>query len=149
MLWRMLLTLPQSRLGQLASATTEEEVSRLCDDYSIIHNEYFFDRHARNFNSILNFYRTGKMHIQGLTKIHNLHPKCSPCQREAVHLLTVKMLSIGSWMSLTLRDAARRCRRACKSPTRAELIAVTVGDDKIAFIAEYVQSVCVKMNVNL
>ena len=62
----MLLTLPHSRLGQLAAATTEEEVSRLCDDYSIIHNEYFFDRHARNFNSILNFYRTGKMHIQGL-----------------------------------------------------------------------------------
>ena len=78
-MWRMLEKQPRSRLGLLAMATTPTQVIQslfikhslafglqilnLCDAYSLEENEYYFDRHPRTFNCILNFYRTGKLHM--------------------------------------------------------------------------------------
>ena len=45
-LWRMLEQLPASRLGLLARAATHEQIMALCSDYSLVDNEFFFDRSA-------------------------------------------------------------------------------------------------------
>ena len=43
-LWRMLEQLPDSRLGLLSRARTHQQIMKLCSDYSLVDNEFFFDR---------------------------------------------------------------------------------------------------------
>ena len=55
---------PNTRLGKLVRAKTEEDILSLCDGYldgDI--PEYFFDRNWTSFNSILDIYRTGVLHL--------------------------------------------------------------------------------------
>ena len=61
-LWTTLKKIPNSRLGKLAQAQTHEQLMQHCDSYSIKDNEYFFSTDTKYFASILNLYRTGKLH---------------------------------------------------------------------------------------
>ena len=62
-MWRNLQRLPNTRLGRLQRCQSHEDVLQLCDDYCLLEGEFFFDRYPRAFLLILNFYRTGKLHL--------------------------------------------------------------------------------------
>jgi len=64
-LWRTLERMPHSRLGRLrrSAADGADSLGTLCDDFDPATMEFFFDRHPRAFASVLNFYRTGKLHL--------------------------------------------------------------------------------------
>ncbi|XP_030272241.1 potassium voltage-gated channel subfamily V member 2-like [Sparus aurata] len=55
---------PKTRIGRLATYTDHNMKLDLCDDYTVINNEYFFDRDPDVFHSIFNFYRTGVLWIK-------------------------------------------------------------------------------------
>ena len=61
--WSLIDRLPQTRLGRLRRARNTQDILELCDKFNIEDNEYYFDRHPRNFGAVINFYRTGKLHL--------------------------------------------------------------------------------------
>jgi len=62
-LWKNLEKWPNSRLGKIRFAKKIEEIKELCDDVNFLENEIYFDRHASSFGGVLNFYRTGHLHL--------------------------------------------------------------------------------------
>ncbi|KAK7132694.1 hypothetical protein R3I93_019051 [Phoxinus phoxinus] len=59
--WTTLEDFPLSRLGQLRLCSSFDEIMRVCDDYDVVHNEFFFDRSPCAFRTILTFLRAGKL----------------------------------------------------------------------------------------
>ena len=63
-LWKTLGKLPKTRLGRLLKCRSHEQLMNLCDDYDLNYMEFYFDRQSKTFSTILNYYRTGKLHLQ-------------------------------------------------------------------------------------
>ncbi|XP_036448396.1 potassium voltage-gated channel subfamily G member 1 [Colossoma macropomum] len=59
--WTTLEDFPLSRLGQLRLCSSFDEIMRVCDDYDVARNEFFFDRSPCAFRTILTFLRAGKL----------------------------------------------------------------------------------------
>ncbi|XP_061825887.1 potassium voltage-gated channel subfamily G member 1 [Nerophis lumbriciformis] len=59
--WTTLEDFPLSRLGQLHLCSSFDEIMRVCDDYDVARNEFFFDRNPCAFRTILTFLRAGKL----------------------------------------------------------------------------------------
>jgi len=60
--WKTLERIPNSRLGKIRNAKTVEEILGLCDEIDFSLNEIYFDRPGKSFSSIIDYYRTGKLH---------------------------------------------------------------------------------------
>ena len=63
--WRTLARLPRTRLGRLVACRSRAELASVCDDFDLSPPtpEFFFDRHPRSFCAVVDFHRTGKLHM--------------------------------------------------------------------------------------
>ncbi|KAG5857050.1 potassium voltage-gated channel subfamily V member 1 [Anguilla rostrata] len=60
---KLLSSYPETRLGKLALSPTRDSALDLCDDVNLLENEFFFDRNAQAFRYIMNYYKTGHLHV--------------------------------------------------------------------------------------
>ncbi|XP_037639546.1 potassium voltage-gated channel subfamily V member 1 [Sebastes umbrosus] len=58
----LLTSYPETRLGKLARCGRDLALE-LCDDADLLENEFFFDRNSQTFQYVMNYYRTGHLHV--------------------------------------------------------------------------------------
>ncbi|XP_026173183.1 potassium voltage-gated channel subfamily V member 1 [Mastacembelus armatus] len=59
----LLASYPETRLGKLACCSRDSALE-LCDDADFLENEFFFDRNSQTFQCVMNYYRTGHLHVR-------------------------------------------------------------------------------------
>ncbi|XP_056142919.1 potassium voltage-gated channel subfamily V member 1 [Lampris incognitus] len=60
---QLLASYPETRLGKLACSGRDSALE-LCDDADFLENEFFFDRSSQTFQYVMNYYRTGHLHVK-------------------------------------------------------------------------------------
>lgn len=46
-----------------AADSVQRSILQYCDDFNLATNEFFFDRQPRSFSCVIDYYRTGKLHL--------------------------------------------------------------------------------------
>ncbi|KAJ3597958.1 hypothetical protein NHX12_001473 [Muraenolepis orangiensis] len=59
----LLASHPETRLGRLARSGPDSALE-LCDDADLLGKEFFFDRSSQTFQYVMNYYRTGHLHVR-------------------------------------------------------------------------------------
>lgn len=49
--------------GPVVGQVLKKSILKYCDDFNLNTNEFYFDRQPRSFSSIIDYYRTGKLHL--------------------------------------------------------------------------------------
>ncbi|XP_028646759.1 potassium voltage-gated channel subfamily V member 1 [Erpetoichthys calabaricus] len=60
--YEVLSSFPETRLGKLA-LSARDTMLELCDDANFLDNEFFFDRNSQAFKYVINYYKTGRLHV--------------------------------------------------------------------------------------
>eukprot|EP00794_Sanderia_malayensis_P016675 gene16675-18367_t len=111
--WSTFLKFPQTRLGMLAAIVCGDNpnghVLDFCDDYDHITNEFFFERNATAFPSILNYYISKHLHIPRSDCVKTFEEEVSKRQflkgaQNAVDLLAIFPFYIGLIIDFSTSD---------------------------------------------
>ncbi len=62
--WKILERGPMTRLGKIRFAQNLQTLENLCDGYNIQTNTIYFDKSIGAFDDILDYYHSGKIHLQ-------------------------------------------------------------------------------------
>jgi len=62
--WQILERGPMTRLGKIRFAQNLDTLASLCDGYNIQTNTIYFDKSVGVFEDIIDFYHSGKIHLQ-------------------------------------------------------------------------------------
>ena len=71
--WKTLEKLPNSRLGKIRFARNLHEIQGLCDEVNVQANELYFDKSYKSFHSIIEYYRSDKLHLAQNVCIISFH----------------------------------------------------------------------------
>ncbi|KAJ8260102.1 hypothetical protein GJAV_G00177060 [Gymnothorax javanicus] len=113
--WATLEDFPLTRLGRLRLCASFDEIMRVCDDYDVARNEFFFDRSPCAFRSIVAFLRAGELRA--------LREMCALSFREELRYWGVAEENLQWCCRRRLLQRAEECRELDRAAEEDELLA--------------------------
>ncbi|XP_064162344.1 potassium voltage-gated channel subfamily G member 1-like [Anguilla rostrata] len=112
--WATLEDFPLTRLGRLRLCASFDEIMRVCDDYDVARNEFFFDRSPCAFRSIVAFLRAGELRA--------LRETCALSFREELRYWGVAEENLQWCCRRRVLQRAEECRELDRAAEEDELL---------------------------